>query len=428
MMYPKARWFQLIAVLLGFTSCTKSHTDVLRVLSFRDRQSTVLKASFAEFEKKHGIKIQFDDIPAESVAIKMMTDLAAGGTYDVYALDEPFLPQFSSSLVPVSQWPGDFSAEEIKLFERKAIEAAQVDQILMGLPVNGNVYQYIYRKDLFSDLKEKEEFLKMYHRELLPPTSLKEMVDLAKFFYRPPKLYGFAPFTKLSEGTTVEMLWLLAGFGYTPGDKSISPEIVSNALSLYMELLKTAPKAAKSWHHSERMSAYAKGKIAQMMTWNSFFFDLEDENKSLVGGLTGYTRSPGQGSTSLAGSWIAGIRKGTAHLEAASQFIKWWTSRETSERLVPIGLSSPRADILTSSILGVKFPWLSATHLNFESAFLRPRSTDYRAVSNDLSKTFTRWVAGQISQAEASSLLFDGLLQMNKLASPKNEKVEEKNK
>jgi ABC-type glycerol-3-phosphate transport system substrate-binding protein len=163
------------------------------------------------------------------------------------------------------------------------------------------------------------------------------------------------------------------------------------------------------------MSAYAKGKIAQMMTWNSFFFDLEDENKSLVKGLTGYTKSPGQGKTSLAGSWIAGIRKGTSHLEHASQFIKWWTSRETSEKLVPIGLSSPRSDILRSDTLGVKFPWLLSTHLNFEASFLRPRSTDYRSVSNDLSKTFTRWVAGQISQAEASSQLFDGFLKMNKL-------------
>lgn len=415
MMYLKLMWVHLFIFIFVLLGCTRSQNDVLRVLSFRDRQSTALKSSLAEFEKLHKIKVQFDDIPAESVAIKMMTDLAAGGTYDVYALDEPFLPQFSNSLIPVSQWSISFGASELELFEKRSLEAAKVDQILMGLPVNGNVYQYIYRKDLFSDLSEKDLFLKRFQRELAPPASLKEVVELAKFFHRPPKLYGFAPFTKQSEGTTVELLWLLSGLGYTPGDKAVSPELVSEALSIYKELLETAPKAAKSWHHSERMSAYAKGKIAQMMTWNSFFFDLEDENKSLVKGLTGYTKSPGKGKTSLAGSWIAGIRKGTSHLEHASQFIKWWTSRETSEKLVPIGLSSPRSDILRSDTLGVEFPWLLSTHLNFEASFLRPRSMDYRSVSNDLSKTFTRWVAGQISQAEASTQLFDGFLKMNKL-------------
>ncbi|MEY4065653.1 MAG: hypothetical protein RIR26_1861, partial [Pseudomonadota bacterium] len=70
-------------------SCTRKPDRVLRVLSFRDRQSTALRNVIPEFEKKYAIRVQFDDIPAATVATKMMTDLAAGGTYDVYTIDEP---------------------------------------------------------------------------------------------------------------------------------------------------------------------------------------------------------------------------------------------------------------------------------------------------------------------------------------------------
>lgn len=102
--------------------------------------------------------MQFDDIPASTVATKMMTDLAAGGTYDVYAVDEPFIPQFKDSLLPMNLWPKTPTDSELAKFEPKALEAATVENRLIGLPVNGNVYQYIFRKDLFESEQEKVNF------------------------------------------------------------------------------------------------------------------------------------------------------------------------------------------------------------------------------------------------------------------------------
>ena len=272
-----------IATLLVF-GCTKKPERVLRVLSFRDRQSAALRIALPEFEKQHSIRVQFDDIPASTVATKMMTDLAAGGTYDVYTVDEPFIPQFHTSLLGVEEWPRTTTDKNTGGFESKALEAAKVQGSLVGLPVNGNVYQYIFRKDLLNDPVEKTNFQKRFNRALQPARSFLELREIAQFFHRPPNLYGFAPFTKMSEGTTVELLWLLAGFGYKPGSTNIDIATISEALEFYESLLKTAPKSARAWHHTERMSAYAKGRVAQMMTWNSFFFDLEDEHKSLVVG------------------------------------------------------------------------------------------------------------------------------------------------
>lgn len=402
----------LLALAVG---CTQQPVRTLKVLSFRDRQSAALRRAIPQFEIENSVRVQFDDIPASSVATKMMTDLASGGTYDVYALDEPFIPQFQSSLLAVSEWP-ELGPESLAGFETKALQASEFDGVRLGVPVNGNVYQYIFRKDLFNDPEEQEVFAKQFSRKLIPPQTFDELLQIALFFYRPPKLYGFAPFTKMSEGTTVELLWLLAGFGYTPGERAIQKSTIIKALNFYEQLLTTAPRSARAWHHTERMSAYAKGRVAQMMTWNSFFFDLEDEYKSLVVGKTGYAQSPGGNATGVAGSWIAAIRKGTPEAQLASKFIQWWTSSDLSSQLVPKGLNSARSDILSHPQLNRTFPWLSTTHMNFEKAFLRPRHLNYRKTSDQLSQTFTRWIAGQLNTQQASESLYTSLIDMNSLA------------
>jgi multiple sugar transport system substrate-binding protein len=402
-------------VFIFVFGCTQQPARTLKVLTFRDRQSSALRQALPQFEAENSVRVQLDDIPGSSVATKMMTDLAAGGTYDVYALDEPFIPQFHDKLLPTPLWP-ELTTESLSGFEGKALRAAEFEGIRVGLPVNGNVYQYIFRKDMFNNPKEQKDFEKRFNRKLTPPQNFSELLEIAQHFYRPPLMYGFAPFTKMSEGTTVELLWLLAGFGYTPGEKNIPLTTVAKALNFYEQLLATAPKSARAWHHTERMSAYAKGRVAQMMTWNSFFFDLEDEFKSLVVGKTGYTRSPGSTATSLAGSWVASIRKGSPETALASRFIQWWTSSKLTTQLVPKGLSTARSDVLTEPQLNSQFPWLNTTHLNFERAFLRPRHLDYRKTSDQLSQSFTRWIAGQLDTRQASEALHNALIDMNRLA------------
>lgn len=414
MMFRDKKNYSFLVLFLLAAGCIRTPEHTLKVLTFRDRQSSALRQVLPQFEKQHGIKVQFDDIPASSVATKMMTDLAAGGTYDVYALDEPFLPQFQSSLLAVNAWPATVLTAASG-FEKKALQASEFEGQRLGLPVNGNVYQYIYRKDLFENQKDQSEFESRFKRKLEPPKSFPELLQIAQFFYRPPQIYGFAPFTKMSEGTTVELLWLLSGFGYTPGESKISKATVTEALRFYEQLLATAPRSARSWHHTERMSAYAKGRIAQMMTWNSFFFDLEDEYKSLVVGKTGYAPSPGEEATGIAGSWIAAVRKGSPKAALAAQFIAWWTSPNLTTQLIPKGLSTARADVLTHAELNKSFPWLATTHLNFEKAFLRPRHTNYRKTSNELSQAFTRWIAGQNNLEQASEAIYTSLLAMNQL-------------
>ena len=228
---------------------------------------------------------------------------SAGGSYDIYAVDEPFVPKLAPYLLPLKKWPKVqmIPGNELSLtqYVAAAQRAAAYGGISYGLPVNGNVYVYIYRKDLLQDPQERENFKKRFHYDLKPPRTFKEMENIAEYFYRPPKMYGFAPFTKKSEGAMVEVLWLFASFGIelfaADGTLIFDHKRAKQALDFYSRMLAYAPRGARSWHHSERMSTYSKGKIVQMMTWPSFLPGLEDPLRSLVVGKTAYGISPAHG-------------------------------------------------------------------------------------------------------------------------------------
>jgi len=379
----------------------------LKVLSFKESHAEAVKKNLSEFEHKTGANVQFDMIDAPSVSTKIATDQMGGGTYDVYAVDEPFMPQLQVSFLPVSQWPAtqDFVLPKPAkdLFVSASLQGASFNGELYGLPINGNVYMYVYRKDLMEDPKEKEAYLKRFGTELKVPKSLAEMKQVAAFFHRPPHLFGFAPFTKKSEGTTVEALWILASHGVNL--KSFDVSSAAQALQTYQDLMSFAPPGAKNWHHAERMASYAKGKLAQMMTWPSFVKDLEKAEKSLVAGKNGYALPPasiaGKG-VGVAGTWSLSIPKSTKQGNLAAEFATWWASSPQGFQWVEQGMNPARKDLLESPQLASKNPWFPVLLQTFQSSVVRPRSVKYKEISEGISREFTLVIAGNKTAQEAA--------------------------
>ncbi|MFK7827481.1 MAG: extracellular solute-binding protein [Oligoflexales bacterium] len=385
----------------------------LKVLSFKDSHSIAVEKALSDFERRTGAKIIFDDIASSMVVTKIFTDQMAGGSYDVYTVDEPFIGSVSKLLLPLEKWaiPRLIDPAEVALdkYLPAAQSASTYNKTAFGLPINGNVYLYQVRKDLINDPGEKAAFEKKYGYKLGVPQSLKEMEDVAAFFYRPPKLYGFAPFTKRSEGTTVEALWLFKTFGVdffdAQGDPVFDEKKASKALRFYLRMMKYAPKGAKSWHHAERMAVYAKGKLVQMLNWPSFAKTLEDPKRSKVHGKTIYTQPPKGpgGSAPIAGVWFIGIAKTSTEKSLASEFASWWASKSSGKSLVEYGMNPARIDLLEDSDLQKKHIYFDGMLKSFKSARIRPHLSEYRKFSDMVSHYFTCVIAETMTVEEAVS-------------------------
>jgi len=378
----------------------------LRVLSFNDTHAAAVAKRLPEFEKLTGAKVVFDAIASNTVAAKTTSDQAAGGSYDLYTVDEPFMPQLAPFFVPLAQWPAPKTVDKSELAPERYLPAALAGGSYkgtnFGLPINGNVYMYVYRKDLFSDAKERDAFKAKYKYELKAPTTTAQMRDVAEFFTRPPSMYGFAPFTKMSEGTTVEAIWVLSTFGVrsvdTPQALSLDAAKATEAFQFYLDMMKFAPPGATAWHHAERMAAYSKGKLAQMMTWPSFVKDLENPQKSLVVGKNDYAPPPAGPAgkpSAVAGTWTLALPKSSKQKELASEFAGWWASASFGKSLVESGMNPARRDLLQDAALVKSNPWFPGILSNFEGAVVRPRSPDYNKLSDVVSRHFTKMIAGQ---------------------------------
>lgn len=392
----------------------------LRVLSFNDTHAAAVSKRLPEFEKLTGAKVVFDAIASNTVATKTTSDQAAGGTYDLYAVDEPFMPQLAPFFLPLTQWPTPKTVAKTELALDRYLPAALAGGAYKGesygLPINGNVYMYVYRKDLFSDPAEAKSFKAKYNYDLAPPKTTAQMRDVAEFFTRPPKSYGFAPFTKMSEGTTVEAIWVLSTFGVTLIDDNLALTMddtkATQAFQWYLDMMKFAPPGATAWHHAERMAAYSRGRVAQMMTWPSFVKDLENKSRSLVVGKNDYAMPPSGPtgvSAAVAGTWTLAIPKSSKQKELASEFAGWWASQSFGRSLVDAGMNPARRDLLQDAALLKTNPWFAGVLQNFEVAVVRPRFPDYNKVSDVISQNFTKMVSGQFTAAQAVKGMRDGI-------------------
>lgn len=397
----------------------------LKVLSFRDNHSDAVKKNLKEFEKATGAKVVFDAIASSTVAAKTATDQLAGGSYDLYTVDEPFMPKLSMFFRKFNDWPDSkvFPSQKSQLenYLPPAIAGGSYLGEQYGLPINGNVYMYTYRKDLFSSETEKKSFKDRYGYDLDVPKTMEQFRDVAEHFTRPPKMYGFAPFSKKSEGTTVEAIWILSSFGVEffneKGDLVFDENRAAKAFEFYSSLMAFAPRGAKSWHHAERMAGYSSGKIAQIMTWPSFVKGLEDPQKSLVVGKNAYAVPPYEKlgtSSPVAGTWTLAMSKTSKNPSLAAEFASWWTARTNAERLVDAGMNPVRIDVLSDKKLQEKYPYFSGVLENFKVAKVRPRFPAYKEVSDRISVHFTSVLAGQSKPSEAALKLKQDLIDLSK--------------
>lgn len=411
-------WWALVAQAEALPYVGQS----LHVLSFQDTHARAVFERLKRFEELSGAKVHFDMVATNEVAGKIASDQAAGGSYDLYTVDEPFVPQLSTFLLPYASWPGSRIAalsgqgEPKDLYVQPALEGGSYQGQLWGLPVNGNVYMYVYRQDLFADTKEQQNFLQRYGAPLVPPTTMEDFRRVAEFFTRPPHLYGFAPFTKASEGTTVEALWIMHSFGAIKTDAAGQLDIdevrATQALAFYLKLMDFAPPGAGNWHHAERMGFYGKGRLAQIMTWPSYVQDLENPRKSLVVAKNAYAMPPkaeGGKPSPVSGAWIVGIARNSKNSALAAEFARYWTHPEFSRELVAHGMNPARRDLLADAVLAKERPWFPKVLEHFAHAALRPRLTNYQAVSNVISKHFTAAVAGSETPETAIKNLKAGL-------------------
>jgi multiple sugar transport system substrate-binding protein len=278
------------------------------------------------FEKLTGIKVKVENTSWEEMYRKSILDMEKGtGLYDwVYCEQDiayayyrnkwtlsPFdMAEKHPELVyPYIDWLDMFTLNQYSF---------PPDYKPVGIPMEAFLKTYFYRRDLFSDPKERKDFKDKYGWDLRPPKTWDEYEQIAEFFTRPDKeLYGHIAQAKSHPCVGYEIFeTVFPTFGVeTPG--VVPPEPICNwginletggasvekgglwgspesieALAYYVHLLKYAPPGVKTFTWYEVPTEVAAGRIAQGLAYMEFMGGWLDPEKSKVVGKIGVDFPP----------------------------------------------------------------------------------------------------------------------------------------
>lgn len=339
-----------------------------------------------EFEKMTGAKLEIVGIPMASLYEKIVTELVSGtGAYDLieYYYQWKGVLFGEGYFTPLEQYIQDetFAYDHFPLL----LDAYGMwDGIIYGLPYDGDVQILYYRKDLFSDPKNKAEFRKQFGYELTPPETWDQYLDIAEFFTRGtnagnPNInyaevkYGTALMAMRGDYLIGLFLSRFAANSGTWFDAQGRPAIDSEAGIRALENLKAAlpysPPGTLSFSYMEVKEAFNKGEVAMCEQWTGIG-DIDPE-QSVVVGKGAYKILPkgdaGIHAPCLAGGAGIGIPRDASDKDLAFAFLEFLGLPRNQKKisLAFTGVDPTRASVYNDPEFRAGFPYWEAALESF---------------------------------------------------------------
>ncbi|WP_114782921.1 extracellular solute-binding protein [Botryobacter ruber] len=325
------------------------------VLKFAVRKFGPFEAALAKtweaYCKETNCTLQLEAIPMELHQLHDETLVKEGlknGSWDIAHLNTDWIAEAHASgaiedLTPFieNNQPDDYPQG----WSSALLEMQQFGNQVVGLPFHDGPECLIYRKDLFEDPQEQENFYKQHGKKLAPPKTWDDFVTVARFFQRPEQnLYGtlFAAYPD-GHNTVFDFclqLWTRGGeLTDTAARVTIDSAAAREGLEFYREVLHDKSVVHPNCADFESVragQAFANGEVAMMVNWFGFASVCEVDPGSKVKGkvdIADIPHGPNGLGTSLNVYWMYTIGSGSRHKEIAYDFIKFATNRRNDKQL-----------------------------------------------------------------------------------------------
>jgi len=148
----------------------------------------------AKFEQESGIKLDVQKAPYLEYAAKVFNDATTkAGTFDVILMETNRLGDLDNAgyLTDVTDWVEKYDPDLEEMVPPVGRVSSIYNGKYVGIPTDGDVFIFYYRKDLLEDPSEQEAFKAKYGRDLAVPLTYDEYNEVLEFFTRPDEgLFG----------------------------------------------------------------------------------------------------------------------------------------------------------------------------------------------------------------------------------------------
>lgn len=283
---------------------------------------------------------------------------------------------------------------------------------IFGLPFHDGPECLIYRKDLFENETEKDNFKKQFGYELATPKTWQEFAEIAAFFNRPEQnLYG-AVFANYPDGHNMVFdfclqLWTRGGSLLNKKNQiDIHNEAAIKALDFYRKMVndKNAvhPKS-REFGSVEAGLAFAEGQAAMTINWFGFASMAEVIEESKVKGkidITSLPSDPGHKTASLNVYWLYTIGSGSKHKKLAYDFLRFATTPESDKLLTTEGGIGCRKSTWKDEEINTLIPFYHKLEMLHENALTLPQTPIWPKVAELIDGAVLKAIETDISSAK----------------------------
>lgn len=353
----------LIMMAMGLAAAAANEQPykgtTLRVVLSNHPWTNAILPLIPEFEAATGIKVNTESYFEDQLTQKLLVEFASGtSTIDVF-MQRPLqeAKQFQKN-----GWYADllpFATDESKTdkewdltdFFPAALVAETVDGALTGIPLVTEQEIIYYRKDLLAEAG------------IAVPTTMEELEEVARHFHDPANgFFGFVSRGQRSPAVTQfsSYLYSFGGNFDVDGRATLNtPEAIA-AFEYYGKMLRNyGPPGVLNMSWPQALAIFAQGKAALYTDASVFYSNMLDPNQSVVGNVVGFAPFPagpaGSKPYSIV-SWGISMARSSRNKDAAWEFIKWASSKETTLRTQARQVPSARTSAWQSPEGVANFP------------------------------------------------------------------------
>jgi multiple sugar transport system substrate-binding protein len=405
-----------LTVPIALAACAKtdpesSRPTAIRVVTWKPTQPEVWDTIFNNFEHENpGFKVVREVGPHSSTVFHdLLTQKLKNRSedVDVFLMDVTWPPEFAAAgwAAPLDEV---FPASEREKFLEGAILANTYEDQIYGVPLFVDSGVLYYRKDLL----EKYGFR--------PPATWNDLVSQARQIVekerqRGQTIFGFSGQFKQYEGLVCDMMEYVLSRGgriLNPetGKSSIAEEPAVEAVRFVRDQIinGVAPAGVLTYEEPESLDLFVQGKAVFHRNWPYAWEVSNNPKRSKVSGKIGIASLPhfeGGKSYATLGGWQVGISRFSKNQEPAWKLVEYLTGERIQRFLaVEAGLAPTRKTVYADSKVLEVNPQFAEMREVFLTAYPRPRTPLYAAVSNVLQRYFSKAISNSDSDIETEAM------------------------
>jgi multiple sugar transport system substrate-binding protein len=367
----------------------------LSIAGYKDATGKIHKVIDVWNNAHPNAKARYIELPSASDQQHQMLAqnfLAHSSTYDVIVADDTWTDEFASKGWLTALPAGQFQLDN--MFESVA-RGGEYQGKLYTVPFTASAEFLYYRKDLVPN----------------PPTTWAQMIaDCA--MAREKQIGCYAGQFSQYEGLTVNFVSAVASAGgsvLSPDGTKVkvdSPQ-AAEGLSFLANGFRDGyiPKEAITYQEQQGQQAFQQGKLL-FMTNYSFVYNLANTPgpETAIAGKVGIAPIPGLSGPGVVttGGHMMGVSAYSKRTADATAFVKFFTSEANArDLLLNLGYAPAWKSLYSDPALTAKMPFLPVISEELKTAVVRPRTTNYVALSLTIQKNAYAALQGQKSVADA---------------------------